>query len=90
MLSALAQAALEGREGGRSLISAVQILATDPEDRLAAGSGGERTPMFKLSKADSHKIMAAIKRTEEPAAALMAAVAAYNKRWVTSPAHPNH
>jgi hypothetical protein len=78
MLSALAQAALEGREGG-DLRSAVQILATDPEDRLAAGSGGERMPMFKLTKADSHKIMAAIKRTEEPAAALMAAVATYNE-----------
>jgi hypothetical protein len=36
-------------------------------------------PMFKLSKADSQKIMAAIKRTEEPAAALMAAVATYNE-----------
>ena len=36
-------------------------------------------PMFKLSKADSQKIMAAIKRTEEPAAALMAAVETYNE-----------
>ena len=35
--------------------------------------------MFKLNKADSQKIMAAIKRIEEPAAALMAAVAAYNE-----------
>ena len=34
--------------------------------------------MFKLSKADSQKIMAAIHRTAEPAAALMAAVATYN------------
>jgi hypothetical protein len=49
-------------------------------DDLQPSSGGERTPpMFKLSKADSQKIMAAIKRTEEPAAALMAAVAAYNE-----------
>jgi hypothetical protein len=36
-------------------------------------------PIFKLSKADSQKIMAAIRRTEKPAAALMAAVAAYNE-----------
>jgi hypothetical protein len=35
--------------------------------------------MFKLSKADSQKIMAAIHRTAEPAAALMAAVATYNE-----------
>ena len=36
-------------------------------------------PRFKLSKADSQKIMAAIKRAEEPAAVLMAAVATYNE-----------
>ena len=36
-------------------------------------------PMFQLSKADSQKIMAAIKRTEEPAATLMAAIATYNE-----------
>jgi hypothetical protein len=36
-------------------------------------------PQFKLSQADSQKIMAAIKRTAEPAAALMTAVAAYNE-----------
>ena len=36
-------------------------------------------PMFKLSKADSQKMMAAIKRTEEPAATLMAAIATYNE-----------
>ena len=36
-------------------------------------------PMFKLSKADSQKIGAAIKRTVEPAAALMTAVATYNE-----------
>jgi hypothetical protein len=48
-------------------------------DNLQQPSGGERMPMFKLSKADSQKIMAAIKRTEEPAAALMAAVATYNE-----------
>jgi hypothetical protein len=35
--------------------------------------------MFKLSKADSQKIMAAVKRTEAPAAALMAAIATYNE-----------
>ena len=35
--------------------------------------------MFKLSKADRQKIMAAIKRTVEPAAALTAAVATYNE-----------
>ena len=36
-------------------------------------------PMFKLSKADREKITAAAKRIEEPAAALTAAVAAYNE-----------
>ena len=36
-------------------------------------------PMFQLSKADSQKIRAAIKRTEEPAATLMAAIATYNE-----------
>jgi len=35
MLDALAQAALEGREGG-DLQSVVRILAADPKDRLAA------------------------------------------------------
>lgn len=35
--------------------------------------------MFKLSKVDSQKITAAIKQTEEPAAVLTAAVAAYNE-----------
>ena len=35
MPSVLAQAALEGREGG-DLRSVVQILAADPKDRLAA------------------------------------------------------
>ena len=34
MLTVLAQAALEGREGG-NLRSVVQILAADPKDRLA-------------------------------------------------------
>ena len=36
-------------------------------------------PTFKLSKADREKIKAAAKRTEEPAAALTAAVEAYNE-----------
>jgi len=36
-------------------------------------------PTFKLSKADREKITAAGKRTEEPAAALTAAVEAYNE-----------
>jgi hypothetical protein len=36
-------------------------------------------PTFKLSKADREKITAAAKRIEEPAAALIAAVAAYNE-----------
>ncbi len=36
-------------------------------------------PMFKLSKAEREKITAAAKQIEEPAAALMAAVAAYNE-----------
>jgi hypothetical protein len=36
-------------------------------DDLQPSSGGERMPMFKLSKADSQKIMAAINRTVEPA-----------------------
>jgi hypothetical protein len=36
-------------------------------------------PTFKLSKADREKITAAAKRTEEPAAALTAAVEAYNE-----------
>lgn len=35
--------------------------------------------MLKLSKADNKKIMAAIRRTEEPGAALIGAVAAYNE-----------
>ena len=35
MLSAIAQAALEGREGG-GLRAVVQTLAADPKDRLAA------------------------------------------------------
>jgi hypothetical protein len=34
---------------------------------------------FKLSKADREKIKAASKRTEEPAAALAAAIEAYNE-----------
>jgi hypothetical protein len=36
-------------------------------------------PTFKVSKADREKIKAAAKRTEEPAAALTAAVGAYNE-----------
>ena len=36
-------------------------------------------PTFKLSKTDREKINAAVKRTEEPAAALTAAVEAYNE-----------
>jgi hypothetical protein len=36
-------------------------------------------PTFKLSKADREKIKAAAKLTEEPAAALTAAVEAYNE-----------
>ena len=36
-------------------------------------------PTFKLSKADREKIRAAAKLTEEPAAALTAAVDAYNE-----------
>ena len=36
-------------------------------------------PTFKLSKADREKIKAAAKRAEEPAAALTAAVEAYNE-----------
>ena len=35
--------------------------------------------MFKLSKTDREKIKAAVKRTEEPAAALAAAVEVYNE-----------
>ena len=34
---------------------------------------------FQLSKADSQKVMAAIERTQQPATALMAAVATYNE-----------
>ena len=36
-------------------------------------------PMFKLSKADRDKVAAAARRIEEPAAALLTAVAAYNE-----------
>jgi uncharacterized protein YukE len=36
-------------------------------------------PMFKLSKAERDKITAAARRMEEPAAALLTAVAAYNQ-----------
>jgi hypothetical protein len=36
-------------------------------------------PIFKLSKSDREKITVAAKRIEEPAAALMAAVEAYNE-----------
>jgi hypothetical protein len=36
-------------------------------------------PTFKLSKTDREKIKAAVKRTEEPAVALTAAVEAYNE-----------
>jgi hypothetical protein len=36
-------------------------------------------PTFKLSKADREKIKAAAKRAEDPAAALTAAVEAYNE-----------
>jgi hypothetical protein len=36
-------------------------------------------PAFKLSKADRKKIKTAAERTEEPAAALTAAVEAYNE-----------
>jgi hypothetical protein len=36
-------------------------------------------PMFKLSKAEREKITAAAKQIEEPAAALIAAVEAYNE-----------
>ena len=36
-------------------------------------------PTFKLSKTDREKINAAVKRTEEPAAALTAAVEVYNE-----------
>ena len=36
-------------------------------------------PKFKLSKADRDKVTAAARRIEEPAAALLTAVAAYNE-----------
>ena len=36
-------------------------------------------PMFRLSKAERKKIMAAAARLEEPAAALLVALAAYNE-----------
>jgi hypothetical protein len=36
-------------------------------------------PMLRLSKAEREKIMAAATRLEEPASALLAALAAYNE-----------
>ena len=36
-------------------------------------------PTFQLSKSDREKVLAAIKRTEKPAAALQAAAVAYNE-----------
>jgi hypothetical protein len=38
-------------------------------------------PPFKLSKVDHKKIAAAAERIKEPAAAVMAAVAAYNEAF---------
>jgi len=40
---------------------------------------GTTMPKFKLSKADRDKVTAAARRIEEPAAALLTAVAAYNE-----------
>jgi hypothetical protein len=45
-------------------------------------------PTFKLSKADREKITAAAKRTEEPAAALTAAVEAYTRSPIRSAVLP--
>jgi hypothetical protein len=70
------RSASQVRAGWRSACRQVRLRRQEhwSEDR-----GGKRMPMFSLTTAQREKITVAAARLEEPAAALLAALAAYNK-----------